>query len=1029
MEIVSQDPNPAATKPRKRTKKPAEGPKTFTKTIRAPGSNSERVAQACDRCRAKKVKCDGKQPCSNCAATGLKCIVSDKLSRRSFPKGYTETLEERIRQLESENKKLVGLLDIRDEQLVLLNKTSNETVVNDDSSALPVTSNNLSMLNRSSGHNEVLHEHLHEKGCPCGCTTNPNAVHERPVSVAGSLYDGQANVPASVANSIISDDDDDLLLSADEFLPTLFSRQQHQQHQQPASYRSKEVSPAPGAFAAATAIAQMSARPQVLDESNKQQLLTRLVAVSMPRSTEETLFIPTLIARICQNFGYTSKPAILTANAIASLKENNTIANADTIKTSNESLMGRIMNRNDITKLDDEEARFFLGSINLPQSRIDMDHLITVYFQDWGNNLPILNKNNFLKNYMDILNVMDGTTNASPKDSYSYELVEKFGAIMVLILGLSLLSNEFSKKASPTRPDLHAHYKSYANHYDYLIHEFIKPNCIITKYCSIQSLQILALALQYCLATGDITTCYELRGRVITMAQQLRLHRCPAAVLGVSDENVNLQHFMQGERRILFWCIYCLDTYSSLNLGVPRLFKDFEIECALPFSGKKDDDDDDDNENILIVNNTKLSIYGKVSKFSLSIMLYCKALGNILDSIFSRYDQGESDKSIDRDRMLDCWRRELPNTLKFEVDVNGFSLQDNENPATEGTNNWKNYNKQQLTLIFLYYHAKILIYLPIISKYGNHHNVGLSQKEQLTKGQRNVSNIVSSMSMIQQSSLQILEILKSFFKDSSSYLLPIPLNIPREQARLALLVAKGSLDYMKGGPLHQNLKQLLLDTISIINSESSFDLPGGMTKNTAKLLELAILSILGLNLNKNADNLKKKLTASSQPVSRPAVQREPYAASQLKHAALPKPLAPRNVSMTNSIENFDNTSEDMFLAVQFNQQRTMNRPGDHQTENTNNNYEALDQDVLSVTSNVNSSESGELSDGLLNILQFDPFKVQVNKQFMNEFGADGSLGLVPFLDMLTQDEFMHNDYLGYDNKEEWDSSTIGSSWT
>ena len=33
--------------------------------------------------------------------------------------------------------------------------------------------------------------------------------------------------------------------------------------------------------------------------------------------------------------------------------------------------------------------------INLPASRLDMDQLITVYFQEWGNALPILDKNAF----------------------------------------------------------------------------------------------------------------------------------------------------------------------------------------------------------------------------------------------------------------------------------------------------------------------------------------------------------------------------------------------------------------------------------------------------------------------------------------------------------------------------------------------------------------------------------------------------------------------------------------------------------
>lgn len=71
-----------------------------------------------------KTKCDGKNPCSTCQSVGLECIVSDRLTRKSYPKAYTETLEERVRQLEAENKKLVGLLDMRDEQLVMLNNSA-----------------------------------------------------------------------------------------------------------------------------------------------------------------------------------------------------------------------------------------------------------------------------------------------------------------------------------------------------------------------------------------------------------------------------------------------------------------------------------------------------------------------------------------------------------------------------------------------------------------------------------------------------------------------------------------------------------------------------------------------------------------------------------------------------------------------------------------------------------------------------------------------------------------------------------------
>ncbi len=88
------------------------------------GSNSQsRIAQACDRCRSKKIRCDGVRPtCSQCLAVGFECRTSDKLSRRAFPRGYTETLEERVRTLEAEVRELKELLDQKDENIDMLTK-------------------------------------------------------------------------------------------------------------------------------------------------------------------------------------------------------------------------------------------------------------------------------------------------------------------------------------------------------------------------------------------------------------------------------------------------------------------------------------------------------------------------------------------------------------------------------------------------------------------------------------------------------------------------------------------------------------------------------------------------------------------------------------------------------------------------------------------------------------------------------------------------------------------------------------------
>jgi hypothetical protein len=93
------------------------------KVIKVGNSSQSRIAQACDRCRSKKIRCDGIRPCcSQCANVGFECRTSDKLSRRAFPRGYTESLEERVRQLESEVRELKDLLDEKDEKIDMLSK-------------------------------------------------------------------------------------------------------------------------------------------------------------------------------------------------------------------------------------------------------------------------------------------------------------------------------------------------------------------------------------------------------------------------------------------------------------------------------------------------------------------------------------------------------------------------------------------------------------------------------------------------------------------------------------------------------------------------------------------------------------------------------------------------------------------------------------------------------------------------------------------------------------------------------------------
>lgn len=77
-----------------------------------------RIARACDMCRKKKIKCDGKMPaCSHCLNYKTECIFTQVEKKRQPPKGakYIEGLENRLGRMES-LLRLSGLLSEDDTQ-------------------------------------------------------------------------------------------------------------------------------------------------------------------------------------------------------------------------------------------------------------------------------------------------------------------------------------------------------------------------------------------------------------------------------------------------------------------------------------------------------------------------------------------------------------------------------------------------------------------------------------------------------------------------------------------------------------------------------------------------------------------------------------------------------------------------------------------------------------------------------------------------------------------------------------------------
>ncbi|KAI1635935.1 fungal-specific transcription factor domain-containing protein [Biscogniauxia mediterranea] len=76
-----------------------------------------RIARACDMCRKKKIKCDGKLPaCTHCINYKTDCVFTQVEKKRSPPKGakYIEGLENRLGRMES-LLRLAGLLGEDDE--------------------------------------------------------------------------------------------------------------------------------------------------------------------------------------------------------------------------------------------------------------------------------------------------------------------------------------------------------------------------------------------------------------------------------------------------------------------------------------------------------------------------------------------------------------------------------------------------------------------------------------------------------------------------------------------------------------------------------------------------------------------------------------------------------------------------------------------------------------------------------------------------------------------------------------------------
>ncbi|KAK6336108.1 hypothetical protein TWF696_001676 [Orbilia brochopaga] len=96
---------------------------------------------ACTRCKAKKIKCDGKTPsCSACTKAREQCLIADMVTGKAHPRGYIQQMQTRISELQS-------LIDTKTREARVMQSRQASTSSYADS---PVMSDPLTPAKRSS---------------------------------------------------------------------------------------------------------------------------------------------------------------------------------------------------------------------------------------------------------------------------------------------------------------------------------------------------------------------------------------------------------------------------------------------------------------------------------------------------------------------------------------------------------------------------------------------------------------------------------------------------------------------------------------------------------------------------------------------------------------------------------------------------------------------------------------------------------------------------------------------------------------
>ncbi|KAH8595788.1 fungal-specific transcription factor domain-containing protein [Bisporella sp. PMI_857] len=113
-----------------------------------PMQKRRRVTRACDECRRKKIKCDGKQPCTHCTVYSYDCTYDQPSNRRRNPAPqYIEALETRLQRAETLLKTALPNVDLNDPNIdALVQQARQAGYAKDNTSSGPKSSENMSPI-------------------------------------------------------------------------------------------------------------------------------------------------------------------------------------------------------------------------------------------------------------------------------------------------------------------------------------------------------------------------------------------------------------------------------------------------------------------------------------------------------------------------------------------------------------------------------------------------------------------------------------------------------------------------------------------------------------------------------------------------------------------------------------------------------------------------------------------------------------------------------------------------------------------